>query len=252
MATASERFPVTYPAESWHFQSNAATLRRLLKVAVIGPGARVLHWGAGRGEISVFLAQELGLHVIAAEWEPAALTALTTAAKASTASARIQVLKLSKPDAVRLDKPVEAILVEERIPVPFRALLDTARPLLVEKGRLLLRYPVGVRRAPDDAANKIFAERIGEPLETPRDLLRVATDRGFASEAIETASISELDSFYAAVEAGLANAPSTQRPSLLEEIALSKEASRNPPFSWSRLIVRRKEPGEKPPTTRTE
>jgi hypothetical protein len=127
------------------------------------------------------------------------------------------------------------------------------RRYLAMRGRLLICHPVriGKNQASSDFA-KYWEQKLGSPLQLPRELLQLLEHAGYEPEALEALSEAELAELYRALEQKLAK-PSKDKQAaadLAEQIDLYRGQNGRSGATFVCALGRRKEPGEKPPVAR--
>jgi SAM-dependent methyltransferase len=153
------------------------------------------------------------------------------------------------------DGEFDGIVTDGRLAMSLEGMVTTLRRDLAPKGRLCVVYPVKVGRHPSPVAVKFWEERLGEALLTPKDVLQTLERAGYEPQAIETMSELELDEFYRSLEPLLPalEAESARRAGeIRREIELFRAHGGKASVSFALAVGRRKEPGEKPPASRTE
>lgn len=247
------QFPLYYPGDARPELTGESPLRRLGKQLLLTPDSRVLALGTGDGSVPTVLVREFGCRIEAAELseEDAERTrqVVKTAAQEDRISVRVVDLKaLSLPEAA-----YDAVWVDARAPFPLETAVQVVRPLLASKGRLCLTYPVRVGRHTQPALLKHWEQTLGEPLRLPRECLQVLERSGFEPQIVETLEDPALDHFYRRIEQDLEKPSSDARHARVrEEVALFRAQGGRSTTSFAVMVARRKEPGEKPPPSRSE
>jgi protein-L-isoaspartate O-methyltransferase len=246
----AEPFPLYFPGDARRpFCSEAATWR-FAKVAQLEEGGRVLELGCGpSGLASVLLAQEFGCSVVAADADEALLSRMRERVHSLALDGRIEVRRVDFSKPALREGEFDAVLCQGRVLMALPEALSTLRPLLAHKGRVGFTYPVRVGRVTPRAVLEFWERRLGAPLLLPRELLQRLSLGGFEPESVESLQDAELDAFYKELEPHLAQAPSEQAGWLREEMALHRESGKAT-ASYAFLVGRRREPGERPPSSR--
>jgi ubiquinone/menaquinone biosynthesis C-methylase UbiE len=249
----AEPFSLSYPADAKITFALDDGLRRVAKAAKFSAGARVLHFGCGNGAATLLLAREFGCAVTAVDTDEALLKSLREKVRSHNVGDRVQVkaldpAKLSFPDA-----DFEGVLCDLRLPLRLEPAAVQLRRVIAPKGRLAMIYPVVVGRQPNPGLVQFWEKRIGESLRLPREALSVVEAAGYEPQSVETLPDAELDDFYRTVESGLDSVEDPKRVKLLhDEIALHRGQGGRSTVTFASLIARRKEPGEKPPPSRSD
>jgi len=246
----AEPFPLYFPGDARRPFSSEAATRRFAKVAQLEEGGRVLVLGGGSSnEASLLLARHFGCSVLAVDVDEALLAPLRAQAQSLGLEAHVQVRRV-EPESLGLPEGAfDAILSHGRLLPLLPTALRTLRPLLAHQGRVGLSWPVRVGRAQPPAVSTFWEQRLGTSLLLPRELLQLLSQAGFEPESAESLQPSELDALYRELEPHLEPAPAEQARVLREEVSLFREHP-GQAFSYAFIIGRRKEPGERPPSTR--
>ena len=246
----AEPFPLYFPGDARRPFSSEAATRRFAKVAQLEEGGRVLELGCGSsGQASVLLAQELGCSVVAADSDEALLSRMRERVRALALDGRVEVRRVDLGRPAFREGEFDAILCQGRVLMALPEALHTLRPLLAFRGRVGLTYPVRVGRVTPRAVLEFWEHRLGAPLMLPRELLHLLAQSGFEPESVESLQDTEMDALYRELEPHLTTAPAEQAGWLREEMALHRENGKAT-ASYAFLVGRRREPGEKPPTSR--
>jgi SAM-dependent methyltransferase len=249
----AEAFPAFYPLEARRPFGHDEAVRRMAKVARFSAGCRLLHLGCGAGGTTVMLAHETGATVFAVDTDAAAMDALQERVRTSNLSERVHprlvdYKKLPFPDA-----EFEGIVLDGRLPMRLSAAVTQLRKLLSPKGRLCAVYPVKVGREYVQTVVGFWERRLGEALQMPREALQLMESAGYEPHSVETLPDVELAEFYRSVEAHSSSMPEgSLAKDLKEELALHGAQSGGASVTFAQLIGRRKEPGEKPPPSRSD
>jgi len=243
-------FPLYYPGDARRaFGSDEAT-RRFARIAQLEPGSRVLVLGCGPNTAALLLARDMGCSVVAADTEDANLTGVRERVRALGLGDRVETRRV---DLDRLSFPeseYDAVLVQGRVYFPLEASLKSLRRFLAPQGRIGMTYPARVGRFTAKAVLEFWEKRLGAPPVLPREMLLSLQASGYEPESAETMTDLELDNLYRDVEKHLAAAPAEQAEVMRQEIALHREQNGKAGVSYAFLVGRRREAGEKPPTSR--
>ncbi len=249
--SSPDPFPLLYPGDVRPSLSAEATARRMAANCNLTPSAKVLVLGVGDGRVALVLARDLGVQVIAADASDAALERLRSKLQPAEIAQRVKLQKVEYEALPFSEREFAAIFVDVMPVMPLEKAVSTLRPLLALKGRLCLGYPVRVSRHASPGAVRFWEQKLGETLLIPREVLQIMERSGFEPQLIETLEDAGLDDFYRSVDQAL----STVAPGaaiLREEIALHRSQQGRASTSFAVTIARRKEPGERPPPSRTE
>ncbi len=146
----------------------------------------------------------------------------------------------------------DAVFVDGRVPLSLSEAVRQLRPALALRGRVCLVYPVRVGRTPNKAVVEHWEKRLAEKLLLPRELLESLEKSGFEPQSVESLSDGELDELYRSLEAGLPKADGPQAELMRRELELHRGQGGKSGVSVGLVIARRKEPGERPPESRTD
>jgi SAM-dependent methyltransferase len=243
-------FPLYYPGDARRAFGTDEATRRFARIAQLEPGSRVLVLGVGPNTAALLLARDMGCAVVAADTEDALLASVRERVRALSLGDRVETRRV---DLDRLSFPegeFDAVLVQGRVFFPLERSLHTLRQFLAPHGRLGLTYPARVGRFTSKPALDFWEKRLGEPPLLPREMLLELEIYGFEPESAETLTDLEMDNLYRDVESRLAAMPAEQAEVLRQEISLHREQNGKAGVSYAFLIGRRREPGEKPPTSR--
>jgi SAM-dependent methyltransferase len=249
----AEAFPPYYPSDARRAFGHDEALRRLAKAARFTAGCRVLHLSCGSGAGAVFLANETGCSVVAVDSDPAMIDQVKERVRSNNLTERVQARvvdyrKLPFPDA-----EFEGIVTVGAPPLTLEAAAKGLRRLLAPKGRLCLVYPVKVGRQQSPDVVQLWERRMGEALRTPREALEVLERAGFEPQSVETLPDDELQEIYRSVQSHLRSVPEADRVERLkEELSVHAAQAGSVSVTFAQMIGRRKEPGEKPPPSRSD
>lgn len=242
-------FPLPHPPEARSPFGSDAAARQLAKVARLEEGSRVLEIGAAGSSVGVLLSSDFFCEVTLAERDQAGLAAI---------SASIDSEKLAMVETMLLDpaspglKPgsFDCIILQARALLPLGRVIDLYRPLLAKNGRLALIWPTRVGRFPSETSVAYWEKRLGEKPPLPRELMMRLGAAGLEPESAESLSDTEMDELYRGMEPFLGKLSSADAAALREEMALHRSHNGKAGVAYTRVIARRREPGEKPPPAR--
>jgi SAM-dependent methyltransferase len=201
----------------------------------------------------VVLARDCGCGVIAVDQDEKALELVKERVRANSLADRVQIRTLDPKKLSFPDSEFEGIVADGRLPFNLEGAAKKLRRFIAPKGRLCLTYPVKVGRQPNRAMIEFWEKKLGEPLHLPREALQIVEAAGYEPQTVETLPDAELDEFYRSVEGQLGAVSSPgQASQLQQEIALHRAQSGRSTVTFALLIARRKEPGEKPPPSRSD
>jgi SAM-dependent methyltransferase len=249
----AEAFPAFYPLEARRPFGHDEAVRRMAKVARFSAGCRLLHLGCGTGGTTVMLAHETGATVFASDSDAAAMDKLQERVRTSNLAERVHARVVDYKKLPFPDAEFEGIVLDGRLPMRLSAAVTQLRKLLAPKGRLCIVYPVKVGREYAPTVVQFWERRLGEALQMPREALQLMESGGYEPHSVETLPDVELAEFYRSVEAHASSMPDGNlAKDLREELALHGAQSGSASVTFAQLIARRKEPGEKPPPSRSE
>jgi hypothetical protein len=246
----AEPFPLYFPGDARRpFSSDAAT-RRFAKVAQLEEGGRVLVLGGGPSswEATQVLARDFGCSVLAVDVDEALLAPLQQKAQSLGLGGHVEVRRLEHGPLELPEGTFDAILSHGRLLPQLDTALRVLRPLLAHFGRVGLSWPVRVGRTAPPPVLEFWQRRLGAQLLLPRELLQLLVLAGYEPESVESLHAAELEALYHELEPLLPGAPSEQAEALREEMALHRQ--QRGAASYAFLIGRRREPGERPPSSR--
>ena len=253
MADAAS-FPLYYPEALRPAFEGEAFLRRLGQNLLLGPHSRLLVLcGIGRIAPAADLARGFGCTATLAV-PSKDLDAVTRQVSGAGLEAWIRCVAVDGLSLPFDDGAFDAVFVDLRSPARLEEMARAVRRVLTPKGRVCLSYPVRVGRPLDTPGHRFWAQRLGEPLPLPRETLATLERTGYEPQVIETLSDAELDDFYRQLETALQGAAGADPRAAVarEELGLYRAQGSKSLLSFSVLVARRREPGEKPPIARGE
>ena len=247
----ADAFPTYLPTEARRLFSSSDSVQRIARTAHWAPGSRVLELGASLAA-GVFVSA-LKAQVTAVDADPKALEALKERLKAAGMLDKVTLRQVSWGALPFGDSEFDGIVSLGRLLGPLDHHAHVLRRHLAPKGRLALTWPVKVGRNPVQAALDYWQQRLGQPLQLPRDALISVEKHGYEPETIETVGEGELDEYYSELEAVLGRQPpaaAAQVKLLADEIAFHRSLGGRTGVAIALVVARRKEPGERPPASR--
>jgi len=229
------------------------SLRRLALIARLGSESKVLDLGCGGGSASILLARDFGCSVVAADDDGAALAALDGRLRSESLSSRVETLTIDFTQLTFGDGEFNLILAPAGGVYSFSEAARKLRRYLAVRGRLLICHPVRIGKNPaSSAVGKYWEQKLGGPLQLPRELLQLFENAGYEPEAAEALSEAELGELYRALEQKLAKLSKDKQAAakLAEQIDLYRAQNGRSGATFVCALGRRKEPGEKPPAAR--
>lgn len=248
--TPPERRPLQYPPGVHLPFVGPDYVQRLAKQCMLGPHSRVLFLGAGGGaaEAAAWLARNVDPELVLADASEEVLAQARARLEQDSLTQRTWFQQVDPSALPWGDGEFSSIWVDAQT---FGALQPAAKALrrhLVLKGRLCLQWPVRVSRQPDAPQVQAWEARMGDVLLPPRDCLQRLAETGYEPQVLECLSDPELASFYKQVEAASPPAGS----GWAEDLSFFRAQNGRSAVSFVVMVGRRKEPGEKPPPSRSE
>ena len=247
----ADAFPIYLPADARRLFASLDVVQRIARTAHWAQGVRVLELCAS-GASALFVS-ELAAQVTAVDTDPRILDALKERLKAVSIQDKVTVRQAAWGALPFADGDFDGIVCLGRLLAPVDQVAKALRRHLAPKGRLVLTWPVRVGRAPVQAALDFWQAKLGQPLQLPREALMGIEKHGYEPETIETIGETELADYYAELEPCLGSAPAeaaNQVKALKDEIALHRAHAGRTGVAIALIVVRRKEPGERPPASR--
>jgi ubiquinone/menaquinone biosynthesis C-methylase UbiE len=228
------------------------SLRRMALIARLGNGSKVLDLGCGSGSASILLAKDFGCSVVAADDDGAALATLASRARSESLSPRVETLKIDFAQLTFADGEFNLVIAPAVSVYSFPEAARKLRRYLAPRGRLLICHPVRVGHQGSSVLAKYWEQKLGGPLQLPRELLQVFEHAGYEPEALEALSEAELVEVYRGLEQKQAKrAKDKQVPgNLAEELELYRAQNGRSSVTFVCAVGRRRAPGEKPPAAR--
>ncbi len=241
-------FPTYLPLEARRAFTSESAILRVVKASRWKSTDRVAELFASSA--SAELARLIGCSVTAIADEEILLTKAKEAAKQLGVSITTKAAPLHKLPLK--DGEWGGVMSLGCTLLPLGELAVRARKWLARDGRFAFTFPVRVGRHPSPDALSHWETSIGETLRTPRDVLMEFESAGFEPELSECLGEAELDELYAAVEHAIAAGEIDDETSarLTADIACHRDLGGRNSVSFGMFVVRRKEPGEKPPVSR--
>src|SRR5713226_8808210 len=153
-------------------------LKRLLKIARVGKGARVLELGCADGEVSIQLARDFGCRVVAADEGGQAERSLSEKLQAHGLSSRVEFRQIDRSKMPFAEGSFDLIVLCRSLLFPLPRAAAVLRPLLAVQGRLVIGHRTRVGRSLD--------EETGRGVPAPQQLLLLLAAEGFEPEGLET------------------------------------------------------------------
>lgn len=230
------------------------TARRIGALCDLRRGDRVLDLGSGRGDAARLLAREFGCEVTCVEEDDAAVESLERAARESGLDVLVQARRF---DLGALDFPEESfdvVLADGSLGAAGKSPEEAAlslRRYLKTNGRLAASVPARVSRALPAVVASFYADDLTNPLLWPRELSAAFERAGFEPLTAECLPEATLDDHYRNLEAAL---PSVEGQAGAAKVKKSldvfhREGGRAA-CAQVVFVLRRKEPGERPPPAR--
>lgn len=246
----ADPFPLYVPSEARRLFQSESLLRRFAQMARWDDSASLLELHGSIGGLA--LARALACHLTVIEPDSRQAESLKERCKAIGVTDKVAVQTGSITSIKFAERAFDGIFSFGRVIGVPAEIAKHWRPSLAVNGRLGLTAIVRVGRQINEAVIDAWAERLGEAPINPRETLMSVESEGFEPEHIETLGDVELEEFYKEVENALGRSDRSgpEVEALKDELALFKKYGSKAGVSIAFLIVRRKEPGEKPPASR--
>lgn len=243
------QFPLYLPPGAVRPFATDEVTRRLTQVAQLSEGSRLLE--VGGTEAVLRLVSRMAASLVVAELDGEAVACSRERAQAAGLTERVEVRKVELDRLPFRDGEFQAALLLGGVPMPFElALKRLRRVLLPSEGRLVLTYPVRVGRSLTSELQDFWRNRLGEPLRPPRELFMAMERAGFESEDGLTFDAEQLEQVYASSAPLLQGQSGLAADLLREEVALHRSPGGRGAVTYALLVGRRREPGERPFTSR--
>lgn len=238
-------FPLPLPLEARSPFGGETAARQVLRLARLPLGGNILEVGGAGSQVGQVIAQRTQATLVRFDRDARALDAAPVDGAAQVE--RVVGEPSSPPFA---EAAFDLILIHARGLLPLAELIAVYRPLLRKNGRLALLWPTRVGRFPSEAAVAHWERRLGEKPLLPRELLLTLAANGLEPEAAETLGDADMDEHYRSLEPQLSTLPEPEAALLREELATHRAQNGKAGVAFTRILARRKEPGEKPPQSR--
>jgi hypothetical protein len=246
----ADPFPLYLPAEARRLFQSESLLRRFAQAAHFTGDSRLLEFHASLGGLALCRALNCTMTIV----EPDLKVSETLKERARLAGIGDKVTWLNQPlSTVSFGEgSFDGIFSFGRVIGSPSAMARRMRPWLDEKGRLALTWIMAVGRAPATVALESWADRLGQPIVSPRDTLLTVEPEGYEPELVESLGDPELDEFYKDIETALVRHPadSADVKAVKAEIAVHRAQQGRASATYGVIVARRKEPDEKPPLSR--
>lgn len=242
-----------FPADPRRPFALTDVVHSLAKVAGFDRGNRVLVLGCGASITPLTLAKELGCKVWAVDSAAASVQGLRDQAKKEALNAALDV-QTASGEQQSFGKGFNAIVLEGRLPSTISEILEILKPQLAKNGRVTMTVPVRIRRSLIPEVEDFWRQHLPESLMSPADALQALERCGFEPQTIRSMSDEELGEFYASLERtikknGIAE---DMLAAIQDEIAIFRKQDSHSTVSQAIIVGRRREPGEKPPPSRSD
>lgn len=247
-----EPFPLYFVGDARPGLGSEA-VRRAASAARLGKGSRVLDLGGAPGQAALFLAEEFGCSVLAADGQQSDLEPLRRQVRARSLGKRVEIAEVDCSQLSFDEGEFHLILAPSFTVFPLSKSIQKLRPYLAPKGKLLACHPVRVGTDGDSPAAKLWQTEIRATLPVPREILQMFASSGYEPETIESLSEPQLDEFYRALEQHaneIAAQDSARAAPLREQIRVHRSGAGKASVSFATAVARRREPGEKPAASR--
>jgi SAM-dependent methyltransferase len=229
-----------------------AMLRRVGRLCGLGPRTRLLTLGFDGGPAPAFLAEEFGAKVVAADADDEAVLRQRNAIREHGADERVSTRRVDYERPPFGDQEFEAILVDA-LAMRLDAAARVLRRHLALNGRLCVTHPVRIGRYPNPSMVRMWEQKIREPLRLPSECLHTIEREGYEPQTAEVLDEAALEVYYRQLEQSVRpDGDPARAAAVQEEIALFRSQGGRSGASFAVLVARRREPGEKPPVSRSE
>lgn len=246
----ADSFPLYLPPDARRLFQTESLLRRFAQAAHWSDESSLLELHGSLGGLA--LAKALACHLTVVEPEQRVADALKERARVVGVADRVGVQHAPVGSVKFAERAFDGIFAFGRVLGVPAPVAKQWRPYLAEGGRLGLTAVVRVGLKPAEAALKAWEARLGAPLLSPRQTLMAIEQEGFEPEMVESLGEAELEEHYKELEASLGKNGSDEPgpKALREEISLHRSLNGKTGVSFAFMVLRRKEPGEKPPPSR--
>ncbi len=245
----ADPFPLYVPPETRRLFQSESLLRRFAQMAHWNDGASLLELHGSLGALAI--AKALSCHLTIIEPDQRLADAIKERARVVGCGEKVAVQHGAVGSIKFAERAFDGIFSFGRVIGNPAQVAKTWRPSLAVGGRLGLTAVVKVGRLANEPVLAAWKERLGSPLQSPRETLMSIEAEGYEPELIETLSEGELDEYYRELEALLGKTGDTNAAGALAlrgEIALHRTGKTGVSIGF--IVARRKEPGEKPPPSR--
>lgn len=245
----ADPFPLYVPSEARRLFQSESLLRRFAQAAQWNEGASLLELHGSLASLAI--AKALSCHLTIIEPEQRLAEVLKERAQSVGLEDKVAVQHAPIGSIKFAERAFDGIMCFGRVIGLPVAVARHWRSSLAVGGRLGFTVMVKVGRAVNEKAQGAWAERLGAPLLSPRETLMAIEAEGYEPELIEALGEGELDDYYRELEAVAARSTdgnAAGQQALKEEIALHRGGRTGVTIAF--VVVRRKEPGEKPPASR--
>jgi SAM-dependent methyltransferase len=229
-----------------------AMLRRVARQCAVGSRTQVLMLGFGDSTAPAQLVRATGANVTAADADAEVVQTHRDTLRQHGAEDRVRLRRVDY-DRLPFDEgEFDAILVGAQT-MPLDAAARGLRRHLGANGRLCVIHPVRVGRHPNPAVMRVWEQKIGAQLPLPSECLQTIERAGYEPQSAEVLDEAMLDAHYRHLEQSLRSGDGDAKVAgLREEVALFRSQGGRSSASFAVLVARRREPGEKPPPSRSE
>lgn len=245
----ADPFPLHLPPEARRLFQTESLLRRFANNAHWNASAKLLEFHGSLGGLA--LAKALNCTLTVVEPERRVIEALRDRAKAAGMLEKVTFVNQQAAGSSFGVGSFDGIFSFGRVIGAIDRVAAQWRTWLAPRGRAAITTVVKVGRTSSAHALAEWEKRLGAPLLSPREALLVVEAQGYEPEMVESASELELDEYYRELEAVLFNGgDSPASNEVREEIALHRSLAGKSGVTYAALVLRRKEPNEKPPASR--
>ncbi len=234
--------------------SGEEAVRRLVHLCMVGPQSRVLLLGLGNGAVdaAVWLARNVDPELVLADRDDARVAEARARLEREGLAQRAWFQRVDPHALPWGEGEFSSIWVDPKTFGELEPAVRGLRPHLVLKGRLCLQWPVRVSRQGGTPLERTWEARTGGPLLTPREILQGLAEAGYEPQTAECLSDAELEALYGRLESEAASGRAPPPPGFADELVQFRAQGGRSAVSFVLAVARRKEPGEKPPPSRSE